>query len=489
MYNPYDDNKNTNETYNNSSATPESQNSQNSQINQANYHGQPDYQWQSPTPSQPQQPNTSWQQPTQTYWQGDYYRSYQQPGPHSSWSPKPPVVEKPKKEKKPSKGKKIFVKAVCGVLACCMISVGSVAGFASLVNNGYVTLNASGSTPAFTIAKVENNGTTATPTSVNGQLTQQEIAKKVIPSVVCIQNYQISSQLGFRGAAAGLDDSDISPAGEGSGIIASSDGYIITNAHVVKGATSLSVITSDGQKYEAKLIGSDEMTDLALIKIEATGLTPAEFGSSDDLEVADQVMAVGNPGGMEFNSSVTIGYVSALNREMTDSSTGASMKYIQTDAAINPGNSGGALVNMYGQVIGINSAKIVDTSFEGIGFAIPINTAQPIISDLKEYGYVKDRPVLGISGQYVDAMISRFYGLTTGMYVDSISNPSVSSAGIQEGDVITQIDGQDITSSSSIKGVIRDKKPGDAVTLKVVRPNTGSTFTATVTLTESTGQS
>lgn len=477
MY-PYDNNKNTDETYNGTNSTNSS--------GQTPQSGQGNYQWQSP--SQPQQQNGSWQQPTQTYWQGDYYRSYQHPGPHSDWSPKPPMAEKPKKEKKPWKGKKTFMKAVCGVLACCVISAGSVAGFVSLVNNGYVTLNASGSTPAFTIAKVEDSSTTTTPTSVNGQLTQQEIAKKVIPSVVCIQNYQISEQNMFRGAATGIDDSDISPAGEGSGIIASSDGYIITNAHVVKDATSISVITSDGQKYEAELVGSDELTDLALLKIEATGLTAAEFGSSDDLEVADQVMAVGNPGGMEFNSSVTIGYISALNREMTDSTTGASMKYIQTDAAINPGNSGGALVNMYGQVIGINSAKIVDTSFEGIGFAIPINTAQPIISDLKEYGYVKDRPVLGITGQYVDTIISRFYGLPTGMYVDSISNQSVSAAGIQEGDVITQIDGQDVTSSSSIKGAIRDKKPGDTVTLKVVRPSTGSTFTATVTLTESSGQ-
>ncbi len=473
MYTPYDNQYNPNENSGSDNRMPDS-NMQSTDLHQTETSQQNASQ-----NSYSNTQNNGWQQPTPTYWQGENYRSYHNNnGPQ--WAPQP---QKAPKEKKPGKAKKIVLSAVCGVLACCIISAGSIAGFVSLVNNGYISLQVNGGTPAFTITKVDNSS--VTPTAVDGQMTLQEIAAKVIPSVVCIQNYQVQQSFGFQGASTETD-SYVSPAGEGSGIIASEDGYIITNAHVVEGATSLAVITSDGQKYEAELIGSDEITDLALIKIDATGLTPAEFGDSDSLQVADQVIAVGNPGGMEFNSSVTIGYVSALNREMTDSSTGTSMAYIQTDAAINPGNSGGALVNMYGQVVGINSAKIVDTSFEGIGFAIPINTAQPIISDLKAYGYVKDRPMLGISGQFIDSLVSRFYGLPVGMYVDSISNQSVSSAGVKSGDVITAIDGQSVTSSNTIKSVIKDKSAGDTVTLTVVRPQSGTTFTAEVTLVEST---
>ena len=244
---------------------------------------------------------------------------------------------------------------------------------------------------------------------------------------------------------------------------------------------------SDGKSHEAKLIGSDTVTDLAVVKIQATGLTAAELGSSSSLQVADTVMAIGNPGGLEFNSSVTIGYVSALNREITNSENGYTMKCIQTDAAINPGNSGGALVNSTGQVIGINSSKIVAEGYEGLGFAIPIDDAKPIIEDLKKYGYVKDRAMLGISGQFVDTMISRLYGLPVGYYVSSAVNPSVSAAGIEAGDVITKIDGKQINSSTVLTSAIAAKKPGETVSLSVTRPKTGKTFTASVTLAQSTG--
>lgn len=199
-------------------------------------------------------------------------------------------------------------------------------------------------------------------------------------------------------------------------------------------------------------------------------------------------MAIGNPGGLEFNSSVTIGYISALNREITNSENGYTMKCIQTDAAINPGNSGGPLVNSYGQVIGINSSKIVASGYEGLGFAIPIDVAQPIISDLKQYGYVKDRAVLGISYQYLDSMTSRFYGLPTGIYVVSISSPAVSEAGIEKGDVITEVDGKTVNSSTVVTSIVASKKPGQTVSLKVTRPSTGKSFTATVKLSQSTGK-
>lgn len=457
----------------------------------------------------------------QTEWQGSNYHYTRQipevpqtPPTQSmySWQQQPAAkpeslfVDEPR-QKKSRGGKKIFMKAIAAVLVCLMISGGSIAGFTALVNNGVVKLNtASTSTasPAFTINKLVGSTTTAAKTT-NGQLSLQEIAQKVVPSVVCIQNYQVNQSSRYtmqgqqgndnRGAqgtaaedTASGDNSAVSPSSEGSGIIATTDGYIVTNAHVVADATSLKVVTSDGKTYSAKLIGSDSVTDLAVVKIEATGLTVAEFGSSDDLKVADTVMAVGNPGGMEFNSSVTIGYVSALNREITNSETGYTMKCIQTDAAINPGNSGGALVNMYGQVVGINSSKIVATGYEGLGFSIPVAIAQPIISDLKQYGYVKDRAVLGVSGQYIDTVTSRFYNLPTGMYVSSVSSAEVTKAGIKKGDVITKIDGKSITSQNVITTIVTSKKPGDTVSLSVTSSLTGETFTATVKLSQSTGK-
>ena len=425
---------------------------------------------------------------SQVMWQGDYYHSYQNPYTQAAQKP-----QKPKKEKKPmSKGKKIALKVVAGVMACLMVSVGSIGGFVALINNGYISVNNSGSStePAFTINKLVGDSQPAS--TVSGELTPQEVAKKVIPSVVCIQNYQRSnnnSMFFFGGGAQSGDAGDeVSPASEGSGIIATSDGYIITNAHVVEGASSLKVILSDGTSYEAQLVGSDSITDLAVIKIDATGLQAAEFGSSGDLEVGDSVMAIGNPGGLELSSSVTQGIVSALNRQITNSETGYTMDCIQTDTAINPGNSGGALVNMYGQVVGINSSKIVAEGYEGLGFAIPIDDAQSVISNLKEYGYVKDRAVLGITGQYLDSMSARFYGLTSGMYVASISNESVSNAGITQGCIITKIDDTDITSSSTITSYVSKLKPGDTVTLTVVNDLTGRTFTADVTLVQASGQ-
>lgn len=418
-----------------------------------------------------------WSNPQQSVqWDGSTYRSSGSDG--SSPEPEPPKGPK----------KRTGTKILCGVLACLIISAGSVGGFVALVNNGYVTLNggaSSGSVSSNQTSTASSVLTTQTATKT-GALTSQEIAKKVIPSVVCIQNYQVSQSQNLQ-RKSGSDESAVSPTSEGSGIITSSDGYIVTNAHVVSGADSLKVILSDGKSYEAKLIGSDTVTDLAVVKIEATGLTAAELGSSSSLQVADTVMAIGNPGGLEFNSSVTIGYVSALNREITNSENGYTMKAIQTDAAINPGNSGGALVNSSGQVIGINSSKIVAEGYEGLGFAIPVDDAKPIIEDLKQYGYVKDRAMLGITGQFVDTMISRFYGLPVGYYVSSAVNPSVSAAGIEAGDVITKIDGKDINSSTVLTSAIAAKKPGETVSLSVTRTKTGKTFTATVTLAQSTG--
>ncbi len=395
----------------------------------------------------------------------------------------------------PRKKRHILRNVLIGVLACLAVSAGSIAGFTALINNGTIQLKSSSGAPAaFTIVKNSSSSTppTTNTTVTTSDLTLQQVAKKVVPSVVCIQSYSNSrgSIEDYFRSGSTEKNSGVTPIGEGSGIIATSDGYIVTNAHVVEGASTLKAVLSNGKTYEAKLIGSDSVTDLALVKINASGLTAAEFGSSGDLQVADTVMAIGNPGGLEFNSSVTVGYVSALNRSITNSDTGYTMKCIQTDAAINPGNSGGALVNMRGQVVGINSSKIVATGYEGLGFAIPIDTAQPIVSELKAYGYVKNRAVLGVMGDYLDALTARFNGINvTGFFISQINSSNVTAAGIQKGDIITAIDGKTVTSRTVITAAVAAKKPGETVTLSIARVSTGQTFTASVKLSQATGKS
>ena len=405
-----------------------------------------------------------------------------QNGPYQSGGYSPTHMA-PQPAPKKKRGTPFGVKLLAVVLCCVVVSAATLGTFVLLIQNGVINIESSGSNAAFTISRVVNDETQETG-SVS-TMSEQDIAEKLIPSVVCIQNYQITQQYGFMQTDS--EGSEVSPAGEGSGIVFSEDGYIVTNAHVVDGATSLKVILSDGTTYEAELVGSDELTDLAVIKIDATGLQAAEFGSSEDLRVADQVMAIGNPGGYQLNSSVTIGYVSALNRAITNSSTGYTMEYIQTDAAINPGNSGGALVNQYGRVVGINSAKISATGYEGLGFAIPAETAQPVISDLIEYGYVKDRAMLGISGQFIDSLTGRFYGLPQGEYVGALNSAEAQASGLQVGDVITSVDGTALESEAVLRSMINEKKPGDTVELEVYRPSTNNTLTITLELSESTG--
>lgn len=464
MYNPYENNNKPNQ--NGEPETPANP-PVNTPVTQPPVQGQSPVYGQNPVPPQN---SYTWGSNTQT--------TYTRPPVSYQAQPQPPIP--PKK-----KNSKIGLRIAALLLCCVVSSAASVGGFVALIQTGVIAIESGdGDKAAFTIARV--SGKTEQQSEEVGVLTKQQIADKVIPSVVCIQNYQLTQRFGMFGTGSEqTDSSEISPVGEGSGIVMSEDGYIITNAHVVSGASALKVVMSNGTTYEAKLIGSDEVTDLAVIKVEATGLTPADFGSSADLSVADDVVAIGNPGGMAFNSSVTMGYVSALNREITNSETGYKMNCIQTDAAINPGNSGGALVNQYGQVVGINSAKFVATGYEGLGFAIPIDTAQPIITDLKDYGYVKDRAVLGISGEYVDAMTARFYGFSTGMYVAQVTSAEAQKAGLKEGDIITKIDDVDVTSSSTITSVVTTKKPGDTVELTVDRALEGmQDISITVKLTE-----
>ncbi len=402
-----------------------------------------------------------------------------------------PVQPKQKKHRDGKKAKRFALRAVAAVLCCAVVSLASVGIFAAMIQTGFINIESTGSseTAAFTLYRqADGDGDSSDNVVTTDSITRQEAAQKVIPSVVCIQNYQISTQ-GFFFSNGNSENDTGSLAGEGSGIVISEDGYIVTNQHVIDGATRLGVTMSDGTTYEATLVGEDTQTDLAVIKIDATGLTPAEFADSGDLQVGDEVMAVGNPGGMQLSSSVTFGYVSALNRPVTNSDTGYTINCIQTDAAINPGNSGGALVDMNGRVVGINSSKISATEYEGLGFAIPSDTVQPIVTDLIDHGYVQDRPMLGITGGFMNAMYAAWYNMPSGFVVQEVTSENAVRSGLQANDVITAIDDTQVVSANTIAAYIADKKPGDTVTLTVYRSSTGESIQIDLVLSENTGLS
>ena len=261
--------------------------------------------------------------------------------------------------------------------------------------------------------------------------------------------------------------------GTGTGIVLTEDGYIITNAHVVYTdeynageAKDVSVLFSDKKEYDAKIIAYDIETDLAVLKIDENGFTPATFGNSDELRVGELVIAVGNPLGFELFGSVTSGIVSALNREISINEK--NMTLIQTDAAINQGNSGGPLLNSCGQVIGINSAKMSSSygsaTVEGLGFAIPINDAKTIIDDLINNGYVSGRPQIGISSVNIDEAYSSYLGLPMGIYVRAVGeNSAAEEAGIRVGDVIIGINDEAVTTTDELNSIKNRFKAGDTI--------------------------
>jgi len=305
-------------------------------------------------------------------------------------------------------------------------------------------------------------------------LSTVDIAKKVRASVVGISIYKTKESY--------------IPSGYGSGIIMNDDGYIITNHHVVDGALGINVELENGETYVADIIGTDERTDIAVIRIDAEGLLPAEFGNSDELLAGERIVAIGNPGGMSLAGTVTQGIVSALNRNISNGTYNTS--YIQTDAAINPGNSGGALINIYGQVVGINTAKIMSIDYEGIGFAIPINEAKPIIDSLIKYGDVYGRVKMGLTGQEIDEAASELNGVPVGIYIWSIEDGSpLVDAGITIGDIITYIDGSETATFSDIGAILKKKSPGNEIVLTVYRAGKGinkesKTFEAIIALME-----
>ena len=270
----------------------------------------------------------------------------------------------------------------------------------------------------------------------------------------------------------------------GSGFIISDDGYVVTNHHVVEGATDVTVTLSTGDEYTAKVIGSDSLNDVALLKVEATGLPAVKLGSSDKLAIGDMVCAIGNPLG-SLTATLTVGYVSGKDRQVTtDNST---INMIQTDAAINSGNSGGPLFNMYGEVIGITSAKYSGTtssgaSIEGISFAIPIDDVMSIIDDLQEYGYVTGA-YLGVTVTDTDAAAAKLYGMPTGAYVNSVEDGGAADrAGVQPKDIIIGLGDTDISNRTELTRVLRRFKAGDTTTITVIR--SGERMTMDITLDE-----
>lgn len=304
-------------------------------------------------------------------------------------------------------------------------------------------------------------------------MTTQQVVDTVGNSVVEIRTETVTRDQFFQQAVT---------EGAGSGVILSEDGYIVTNDHVVDGANTINVTTKDGQSYTATLIGTDSSSDIALLKIDATGLTAAVMGDSSQLAVGESVIAIGNPLG-ELGGTVTEGIISATEREITID--GETMSMLQTDAAINPGNSGGGLFNTYGELVGIVDAKSTGSGVEGLGFAIPINDAKTVVESLRTNGYVTGRPALGVSLLDIDSSQAAMqYGVSsTGTYVAEVTQGSgAANAGIQAGDRIVSVDGNAVTTSEDVRSAITEKNVGDTVSIQVERD--GQMVTLDVTLGE-----
>lgn len=383
------------------------------------------------------------------------------------------------KKSKAGFGKNVAVPFFSGVLGASLV-LGTCFGIPSIREN---------------ILGTDNKEVVSTSSTTNGKINTTQIsleeysgtgvgvAQKVQPSIVGIKvEYTVNSIFMMQQGTAQA---------EGSGIIISEDGYILTNNHVINSSSTSSYyeigqankvsvyLYNDTTEYPATVVGTDPMTDLAVIKIDKTGLTAAEIGDSDSVQVGEFSMAIGNPLGMQ--SSVTGGMISAVNRDVTDSD-GKTYKLIQTDAAINSGNSGGALVNSKGQVIGINTLKVAATGVEGMGFAIPINSARPIYEQLIQYNKVK-RPFIGISGRDLDEATAKKNNLVVGIYVASVDEFSAAEkAGIKPGDVIIKADGKEIKTMKELNEIKNTHNIGDTMNVTINR--NGKEKELTITLQE-----
>ena len=379
----------------------------------------------------------------------------------------------PKKQKKDHS--KLAKSAVALVLAAAMGFVGGFAG-AQFGNGGHKVViqqvERSDSSAASDSVDAAADGTT-----VSSGMTTAQVAKMVSPSVVVITTEQVVySQWSWYGQSQ-------VESGAGSGVIISSDGYILTCAHVVSGASNITVSIGD-KDYPATLVGEDTTSDIAVVKVDATGLTPATVGDSDNLKVGESVMAVGNPLG-ELGGTVTSGIVSALNRSVSiqGSSSVNTMSLIQMDASVSPGNSGGGLFNMNGELVGVVNAKSSDSDAEGLGFAIPINDAMKVAQDLLENGYVTGRPYMGITYLAVtDAQTAQQLGVNAyGIYVaDVVKGGPADKAGLKVGDRIVSIDGTEVAQKTDLGTIIQQHSAGDTLSITVARGGQMQTVSLTL---------
>ncbi len=373
-------------------------------------------------------------------------------------------VYRPKVKKNPFRNP-VFASVVSAVVTSA-ICFGIFAGIGAALNSDKGTPSSS-----LTIANEESGGIKNVVNSLSGaKLSVPDIYDKVSPSVVSI----ICTSQG-NALQTGAKSS-------GSGVILTKDGYVVTNNHVIDGASIITVKTIAGQSLTAQLVGADAKTDIAVLKVDCDKDLPfAEIGNSAALRVGDMAVAIGNPLQEELVSTLTVGYISAIDRTMVIDQR--QMTMIQTDAAINPGNSGGALINEYGQVIGITTAKQTGYDIEGLGFAIPSNEAVPIIESIIEHGYVTGRPLVGITGINVTEAISEANDLPMGVYVDTvISGGAADLGGILQGDVILKFDGKDIKSVDEINTIRDEHKVGDKIAVTVSR--NGKKVNCTIVLQE-----
>ena len=378
-------------------------------------------------------------------------------------------------------GKSVVLPFFSGVVGCALV-VGTCFGIPSIKEKILNTNNISNNSNSSNL----NQGYVSQTSLSNYSDTSIYAANKILPSIVGIKvEYNVNSLISMFGRQSQTSTATAS----GSGIIISDDGYILTNNHIVSTSSSESfyevseatkvtvTLFNDDTEYEAKIIGKDEQTDLAVIKIEKTGRSKAEFADSDNIKVGEFAMAVGNP--LDMQSSITCGVISAVNREKTDSD-GKKFTLIQTDAAINSGNSGGALVNSEGKVIGINTLKLYGTGIEGMGFAIPINSTTDITSQLIQYSKVK-RPYIGISGMDLSEQIAKANKLVVGIYIKSIDDFSAAEkAGLKPGDVIIEADGQKISTMDELNKIKNTHKIGEEMTVKINRNGQEKELTITL---------
>ena len=393
--------------------------------------------------------------------------------------PVQPQDAQPPKKKKKFNGKRVVRSAVALVLAAAMGFAGGFVG-AKFGGSGKVVIQQVA--PSSTADSASGSDSSITAASSSGSsLTTEQVADLVSPSVVVITTEQVVySQWSWYGQ-------NQVESGAGSGVIISSDGYILTCAHVVDGASNITVTIND-KDYTATLVGEDTTSDIAVIKIDADGLTPATVGDSDSLKVGQNVMAVGNPLG-ELGGTVTGGMISALNRSVTIQGTNSTntMSLIQMDASVSPGNSGGGLFNMNGELVGIVNAKSSSSDAEGLGFAIPINDAIKVAQELLENGYVTGRPYLGITYLAVtDAQTASQLGVNAyGVYVvEVVKGGPAEKAGLQAGDRIVSVDGTEIASKDDLGTLMQKHAAGDTLSITIARD--GQMQTVNVTLGEKT---